>query len=254
MSNAGYISLDSILADYMNEANKSVNDHFRLWNILFRGMDNLGLDAFYSIKTAKLVINSNLTADLPPDYGGQWIKVGVLNGIGEIIPLYYNDKLTKYADLFSDRLTQTQDNTLISQNFGTGIWFNYWNGYAYTNIYGVSSGSPFVGSFAIDEANGVIVLNEHFQYSYLMIEYLCVPKQGQEYYVPFQFREALIAWLRWRDIISIPVKTHMDNSNVMMRRKEFYNERRNAIAQWKPVRIYDEYQVSQEQTRIAIKD
>lgn len=248
-----YVPLDSVVNDYLIESNKSVSDYFRIWHLAFRGLEDLGIDFFYYIKSVKLPINSNMTVTLPDDYIN-WTKVGVLNKSGEIIPLYYNDKLTTYADIWPNRTTVTQDNTLLACGaWGVGTWFNYWNGYSYTNIYGVPSGAPFVGDFKVDAVNGVILLNEKFKYDYLMIEYVSSPKEGNDYYLPMQFREALIAWMRWRDIISIPAKTHMENSNVGMRRHEYYNERRIAMNRWKPIRIYEQYQASQEQTRIAIK-
>lgn len=248
-----YISLDSVVLDYLNEAEYSNNKYYRIWHIAYRGLENLGLDAFYQVKAVKLPINSNLTVQLPADFV-QWSKVGVLNDIGEIIPLYYNDKLTTYADLLPERLSKTEDVSLFNLNeFGSTTWLNYWNGVSYTNIYGVPSGAPFVGSFKIDTTNGVILLNETFAYEYLMLEYVASPKEGEEYYLPVQFREALISWIRWKDAISVNVKTHVQNSSIGMRRKDFYNDRRNAIAQWKPVRQAEILQASQEMTRLAIK-
>ena len=98
-----------------------------------------------------------------------------------------------------------------------------------------------------------MLLNETFQYEYLMLEYVASPMAGQEYYLPQQFREALIAWLRYMDIVSIPSKTHSHNSNVLMREKQYFRARRVSIAKWKPIRPYDMYQVSQEMSRMAIK-
>ena len=247
-----YISLDSIVKDYLNEANLSNNQYFRIWHILYRGFEEVGLDAFYKVQSVKLPINSNLTVTLPADYIN-WSKVGVLNNRGEIIPLNYNEKLTTYADLLPDRLEKTQDDTLGTTNWGNVFWYNYWNGYAYTNIYGVPSGAPFVGSFKVDTANGVILLNEDYQYEYLMLEYIASPQVGGEYYLPMQFREVLIAWVRWMDIVSIPAKTHVVNANVGMRERLYYNARRKAIAKWKPIRLSEAYQSSQELTRLTVR-
>lgn len=248
-----YITLDSVVLDYLNEAEYSNHKYFRLWHIAFRGLEDLGLDFFYQVKAVKLPINSNLTVNLPADYLN-WTKVGVLNDRGEIIPLYYNDKLTTYADLQSERLTKTQDDNLVDwSEWGTSTWFNFWNGYNFVNIYGVPSGAPFVGNFKIDTNNGIILLNESFSYEYLMLEYVSSPTQGEEYYLPVQFREALISWLRWKDAISTNVKTHVQNSSIGMRRKDYYNDRRLAIAKWKPIRQSEMYQSSQEMTRLAIK-
>lgn len=248
-----YITLDSVVTDFLNEAEYSNHKYFRLWHIAFRGLENLGLDFFYQVKSVKIPINSNLTVPLPADYLN-WTKCGVLNDRGEIIPLYYNDKLTNYADLLPGRLTKTQDDSLSSTcDWGVNTWFNYWNGSGYTNIYGVPSGAPFIGNFKIDTSNGVILLNENFAYEYLMFEYVASPKEGEEYYLPIQFREALISWLRWKDAISSNVKTHVQNSSIGMRRKDYYNDRRLAIAQWKPIRQSEMYQSSQEMTRLSIK-
>lgn len=248
-----YISLDSVVNDYINESEQSNAKYFKLWHIAFRGLEDLGLDFFYQVKTVKLPVNSNLTVNLPPDYLN-WTKVGVLNSVGEIIPLYYNDKLTTFADLSSDRLTNTQDNTLFDWNtWGLNTWCNYWDGYGYTTYYGVPSGAPFVGGFKIDSDNSVIVLDQTFRYEYLMVEYVSSPKEGNEYYLPVQFREALISWVRWKDIISTPSKTHVQNSNTTSRERNYWRDRRNAIAKYKPIRQSEKYQASQEQTRLAVK-
>ncbi len=85
-----------------------------------------------------------------------------------------------------------------------------------------------------------------------MLEYVSSPLEGQEYYLPIQFREALIAWLAWKDSKAVAVRRGQIG---ILRdlKSDFYNERRNAIARWKPVRIYDIYQASQELTRLAVK-
>ena len=248
-----YITLDSVITDYLVETEQSNHKYYKCWHLAFRGLEQLGLDFFYQIKAVKLPINSNLTVSLPSDYLN-WTKVGVLNDRGEIIPLYYNDKLTTYSDLQPDRLTKTQDDSLLDwTQWNVNTWCNYWNGSWFTNIYGVPSGAPFVGSFKVDNANGVILLNEEFSYPYLMLEYVSSPKEGEEYYLPVQFREALIAWLSWKDSTAVPARTHINLGDKEAKRREFYNERKNAIARWRPIRRSEIYQASQEQTRIAIK-
>lgn len=248
----GFIPLDTVVTDFLGEAKSNQKAYLRMWNIVFRGMEKLGIDSFYKTLSVKLSINANLTVTLPADYQ-QWTKVGVLNSKGEIIPLDNNDKLTTYADLSPDRIEKTQDATLGAADNGNIYWYNYWNGYSYTNVYGVPSGSPFVGSFKVDTNNGVILLNPDFQYDYLMLEYRASPQPGGEYYIPVEFREALIAWMIWRDNISIPAKTHVANSNIQMRRHDFFEARRLAIAAYKPLRISEAYQSSQEMTRLTVR-
>lgn len=251
--NQSYIPLDSVITDYLTESEQSNHKYFKLWHLAFRGMENLGLDFFYKVKSVKIPINANMTVYLPPDYLN-WTKVGILNDTGGIIPLYYNPNLTTYADLREDRLDNINDPQSLWLQFEWGVntWCNYWDGYGYVNVYGVSSGEPFVGNFKIDTENSVIVLNERFDRDYVMLEYVASPVQNQEYYLPVQFREALIAWLAWKDSKAVALrKGYVGISRDLS--SDFYRERRNAISRWKPSRIMDKYQTSQELTRLAIK-
>lgn len=248
-----WIDLDSVVNDYIDESEQSVHKYFRLWHLAFRGMDELGLDFFYKIKSVKLPINANFTVNLPADYL-QYSKIGVLNDRGEIIPLKYNEKLTYYADQNPDRLEKTQDHTLFNAITNNNpVWFNFWNGSFFTNLYGLPSGQPFVGSFKIDDQAGIILLDENFFYEYLMVEYVASPEEGQPYRIPIQFREALISYLRWMDIISIPSKTHVNNSNVEMRKRKFYNDRRLAVARYRPFYLEQAYILNLESTRKTVK-
>lgn len=253
MSNhQSYITLESIIQDYLTEAELPNHKYFKVFHLAFRGMDEIGLDAFYKVQSVKLPINPNYTVTLPADYLN-WTKVGVLNNRGEIIPLYYNDTLTTYADLMPNRLEETQDNSLQNwADWGTGTWWNYWNGGAFVNIYGTPSGAPFVGNFKIDAENGVMLLNERFTYEYIMLEYVCSPTPGNDYKVPVQFREALIAWLWWKDKKAVASNRGQVGISRDFR-NDFYNERRQAIARWKPIRKEEIYQASQEMTRLAVK-
>lgn len=249
-----FISLDSVINDYISESEQSISKYFKLWHIAFRGMENLGLDFFYQIKSVKLPINANLTVTLPADYLN-YSKVGVLNNRGEIIPLNYNSKLTTYADLLPDRISKTQDNTVFnwSEPVNNGWFYNYWNNGYYSTLYGMPSGAPFVGSFKVDAHNGVIILDENFTFEYLMLEYLCSPMEGNDYYLPVHFREALVAWLAWMDIRNMPNTRKGSLGDKRDRRSEFYNQRRLAIAQYSPFRIEEAYAASQEQTRLTVK-
>jgi hypothetical protein len=237
----------------LDEAEQSIHKFYRLWQFGFRIMTDLGLDFFYQIKSVKLPVNPNYTVNLPSDFLN-YSKVGVLNSRGEIIPLKYNDKLTTYAQFSQDRVQKTQDNTLFDyyrSNFP--VWYNYWDGNVFTNIYGIPSGAPFIGSFKIDNSTGIILLDESFSYEYVMLEYVSSPKEGEPYYVPIQFKEAIIAGLAWYDIRSIPSKTHVNNSNVMMRRREFYNQRRLGWARYRPFNLMEAYEWTQTNQRLAVK-
>lgn len=253
-NNRQWIPLNEPISHYMNEAEISNSKYFKLFNIAIRGMDELGLDFFYSVRSVKLPVNANLTVNLPADYI-QYSKVGVLNDGGQIIPLAVNNNLTSAFDLMPTRIQQTQDDTIISAYIPNGIvWWNYYNGYGMTTLYGLPSGAPFVGQFKIDNDNGVIILSEDFSYPYIMLEYIPSPDPNETYMIPIQFREALIAYLAWMDIRSISVGgRHANLGEKRDRRSEFYNQRRLAIARYDPVNLPDLYEWSLRNQRIAVK-
>jgi len=241
--NRQFITLDSTIVDYCLESEQSyVHKYTKLFNLSFRGMEMIGLDFFYQIRSVKLPVLANKTVMLPANYLN-YTKCGVYNSIGEIIPLKYNDKLTTYADLLPTRLDKTQDDTLFELMFtNTPIWFNYWNGDVFMNLYGVPSGSPFVGGFKIDNANGVILLDDNFGYEYIALEYIASP-----------FREAMIAWLAWKDSTAVPSRTHVSLGDKAAKRHEFYNERRLANARYRPLYLQQAYEWQLENTRMTVK-
>jgi len=183
-----------------------------------------------------------------------YTKVGVLNNKGEVIPLYSNNNLTSYADLFPNRLALTVDNPSLSNLDANPFAFNnFWSDGSIYTLYGLPSGAPFVGNFKIDSANSLIVLDHHFSYDYLILEYVASPVEGQEYYVPIQFREAIISWLSWKDIKSLPTTRKGGLGDKGARRHDYYNDRRLAIARYKPFRPQEAHQLNMENTRLTVK-
>lgn len=250
-----YVQIDAAVNEYIDRSEQSNHKFFKLWHIAFSGMEQMGLDFFYRIKSVKLPVNANLTVNLPADYLN-YTKIGVLNNNGEIIPLDYNSKLTTYADLLPTRLEQTQDPTLISYyQCNTPVWYNYWNDGTYSNLYGVPSGAPFVGSFKIDNDAGIVLLGESFGWPYLMVEYLAspTPEPNGNYQIPMQFKEALISYIGWKDIEFIPSSRRGTLGDREQRKRNFFNERRLAVARWKPITIAEAYQANLESQRLTIK-
>lgn len=251
--NRQWISVDECINAYMDESEQGNHKYFKLWNLAYRALTELGLDFFYSVKSVKLPVNANLTVTLPADYLN-YTKVGILNAQGEIIPLSVNNNLTTAFDMQPSRLSQTQDPTVFTGYSPQGIvWWNYWNGYGLSNLYGLPSGSPFVGNFKIDNKNGVIVLDENFMFDYVMLEYISSPQQGQDYYVPIQFKEAVISYLRWKDIISLPTSRKGSLGDKRDRRADYYNERRLAIARYDAVNLSDLYEWQLKNQRLGVK-
>lgn len=249
-----YISLDSVINDYLTESEQSNHKYFKLFHAAFRGMDNLGIDFFYQIQTVPLPVSSTFIATLPPNCLNV-VKVGVLSGNGMVTPLTSSSNMTTYAALLPTRIAQTQGNSIFDWNTSCngGWWFNYWANGAFNNLYGLPSGAPFVGNYVYDSFNNIILLEASFQFQTIIAECLVSPTEGQDYYIPVQFREALIAWLAWMDIRSVPSSRRGNLGDKRDRRAEFYNQRRLAIAQYSPFDINAAYQSSLEMTRYAVK-
>lgn len=248
-----WVSIDDCINAYLSRSEQSNHKYFKLWHLCFDWLNQVGLNSFYAVQAVKLPVNANLTVTLPANYLN-YSKVGVLNQQGEIIPMGFNSKLTTSFDYSPTRIEQTQDNTISTQLNEQGVWwYNVWNGGGYSNTYGLPSGAPFIGSFKIDNANGVIVLSENFSYDYVMLEYVASPQPGGEYYLPVQFKLALISYLAWMDVINLPVKTHMANSNVGMRRHDYFQELERAKFSYDPVNLPNLYQWNLEMQRLTIK-
>jgi hypothetical protein len=249
----GWVSLESIIYDYINQAELSQNKYYKLFHLAFRAMEDLGLDFFYQIKCVKLPINSNKTVTLPEDYRN-YTKLGVLNGLGELVPLKYNEKLTYVSDLLPTRAADTTSSNFVNYySFSSPIFFNYWNGDSYVNLYGITGVGLYGGGFKIDDANGVILLDSSFGYTGLVLEYVANPDPNQDYRVPTQFREAIINWLAWKDIELMPPTRRGAISAVDRRRHEYFESRRRGIAQYRPFYLDQAYIAHLESSRLVVK-
>lgn len=247
------ITLDSIISDYLGESERSNHRYKKVFDISYRGMDRMGMAYFYQVLTVKLPVSSTLTVTVP----GRCldvIKAGVLNSEGQVVSLYINNKITTYADLLPNRISKVEDNSIFNWglNANGGWYYNYWANGTYNNLYGIPSGAPFIGSYTYDSVNGVIVLDPNYQFDYLMVEMLLGPLDGEEYYIPVQFREAMIAWIWWRDNKAINVKRGSVGINRDLK-EEFGSALRLALRNYSLFRIEEAHQSSLESTRLTIK-
>jgi hypothetical protein len=247
-SHQQFITLDSCITDYLTESEQSNQKYFKLFHLAFRGMDELGIDFFYQVRTAKIPVETNKTVKLPSDFIN-YTKVGVLTSQGQIAPLSYNEKFTNYASLDPNRVSKVSGADGYSAQ--SNIWYNYNSGSGFDNLYGLPGGNT-IGKFKLDSAAGVIILNVDFEYDYVMLEYVAAPKDDQEYFIPRVFREAMIAWMAWKDSPSNP-KGHYSVNNKAALRHEFFEARRKGRDKYKPFQIGHEYDSIAEQQRTSIK-
>lgn len=251
------IPLDTVVTDYLDQSEQGINKYNKIWNIAFRGMEQLGLDFFYRIKTVKLPVTATKTVSIPDDCL-QYTKIGILNSNGEIIPLKYNQKLTNLANLMPNRseiVEDSQVNYFGMYSSANPMFWNFQSSGFVSNLYGIPFGGSGVGQFNIDMVNGVIALNPDFHHDYLIVEYVSSPNpiQGQDYFLPVQFREAMVAWIAWQDIAALPSTRRGYISDKQERKTNFYNERRLANARFKPYYKEHAYDLNLESQRLTVK-
>jgi hypothetical protein len=193
---AKYIELKEIISEFLDQENKSIGDFDKAWIIAFRILELMHFSTTAEPKTVRIPVQGNKTVVLPADYVS-WTKVGLLNEHNEIIPLVINNQLTLFRDLNPNRESYlTKD--IKQYIFGFPYFFNYFfdNNFYNLNILGL--GAPIYGECRVDETNNVIVLNPHFKYQHIMLEYLSTPEKDGDYKVDRRLREALIAGLSWK--------------------------------------------------------
>jgi hypothetical protein len=254
---AQYKQLKEIIYDYMDEAQQNSAALRRLWNIAVRGVVDLALDVIPNIKSCRLCVDGNKTAQLPTDYLN-WSKVGVLNSSGEVATLKYNSTLTLYGANDTNRLSKNTDSVGFDLNRISDLFYlNYFdNGYGYglVNLFGISGNEATkIGDFRIDKDCGIIILDNCFPADYLILEYLAAPSFEDGYKVPVQAVEAVIAWISWKDTIQLAASRKVSIYDKTARRREYYNQRELARLRLKPFRLQDAYNVTQDAIRLVPK-
>ena len=251
-----WISLDTCINNYLDESEQGIHKYYKCFNLAFRAMDELGLDFFYQIQSFVFPVTASKVVKIPPNCL-RYTKIGILNANGEVIPLYTNPNLTSYADLFPNRIAKIQETTPTDSvgalSISPNAYNNFWCDNTFMTLYGLPSGAPFIGGFKIDEENGLIILEPDFNFDYIIVECVVSPAEGQEYFVPIQFKEAVISYISWKDIKSLPTTRRGGLGDKRDRKHDYYNERRLAIARYNPFRPQEAHQLNMQSTRLTVK-
>jgi hypothetical protein len=251
------IKLKDIIFFYIESSKLTEAEFLRLWRIAFRGFEQMGLNAFWEPLTVALPVQPSKVAILPPNYL-KWIKIGQFNWQGELQTLRVNEQLTTYKDNDPNRLNQ------ITPEIQSALCGDNWygldgiagvNGGSYTSEVSFSRGSHLVqfGECKVDEQNNVIILNPKYEYAQVILEYLCSPEKNDDYQIPLEFQEAMIAWLAWQDIVHLPATGHVGNNAVSMRARTFRAQLGLAKKMFKPFRLQEAMQYIVEGETLAIK-
>lgn len=246
---AQWIELSEIIYQYIDQAKLTSAEYRRLWPIGVRGVEEIGYDVHMEPKTEKLIVNANKTVTLPTNYIG-FSKVGVLNADGEVATLRRNNNLTEYKIDQSNRLQfNTDDSVGNTYRLQDLAYVNYFDGARYANIFGAGAALNSQGEFDISETEGLIYLNNEFNYTYVILEYFSSPSDDVNFKIPIQVRDALLSYLAWKDIELLPTGRRATMGDKQMRRKEYYNQKRLAKMRVNPVTPWD----ANEQIRLSQK-
>lgn len=230
-----YINIDECVLAYLDESEQNKSSrYYKCWQLAYRAADELGLDIFYSIKTERLEVSGNGVATLPADYLS-YCKIGQLSCDGEIVSFIRNDGIDNYNGMSCGNLIPNTEATYGDCFYDSTapVFYNYWKEGGYTHLHGGNCCSSF-GTFKIDEANGVLILPQAHFTSSIVMEYKASPSQDKETRIPKQFKEAVIAYIAWKDIRSLPSSRRGNLSDKRDRRHEYFNERRLAKARYQP--------------------
>jgi hypothetical protein len=251
---AKWVGLSEIIYQYIDQARMSNADYRRLWAIGVRGVEEMGMDVYATPKTAKLLVNANKTVTLPSDYIA-FSKVGIFNAKGEVATLRRNINLSSYKILQTDRLTSNTDNTTgNTYRLQDLAYVNYFDGARYVNIFGAGSVLNSAGEFDISEEDGLIYLDNGFTFDYVVLEYLSSPADDVDYKIPIQIREAILAFVAWKDIEHLPLGRKASLGDKQLRRKEYYNQKRNSNLRENPVTLWDANEVIRLGTKLVAKN
>lgn len=247
-----YIKLSDAVNMYIDEARLTSKDFRRLWVMSFRGLQEIGLDVSWSPKVTVLPVNPNLTCNLPDDYL-EYVRVGLFNSSGEIATLKVNESLTKYRDTVSSRLSDTASQTQAGMNVANyPYWFGYWDE-DYEHYFGSGSGLIQAGECRLDSQNNVIIFDPQFGYTSIVLEYISSPIIDDDFTIDFRCQEALISFLRWKDIQSLPSTRLVNISEKNMREKEYYSQKKLARKRLKPFRLQVAEQYIREAATYGVK-
>lgn len=213
-----FVKLRDCIYMYSEAAKKTDTEFLRLWRMAFRGFSQMGLNAYWAPKTVSLPVNDNRTVTLPSDYIN-WIRVGEISG-DRIITLKNNPSLYNATGAYEG----------VADVVGSDVWFS---GYVPVGRTAAVCHKEF------KVMKGYILLNASFEGGSLLLEYICSPVEQDDYEIPVQFQEAMIAWLGWQDQNYTPATSHMGNQNKQMLMQNFRAQVLLARKMYKPFRLSD---------------
>jgi len=99
----------------------------------------------------------------------------------------------------------------------------------------------------------VVIFDPQFAYPSVVFEYISSPIMDDDYTIDFRCQEALISYLRWKDIQSLPATKLVNISEKTMREREYYAQKKLARKRLKPFRLQVAEQYIREAATYGVK-
>lgn len=194
-----YEYLKRIVSYALDEMNMNSDELDKAWIFAFRGLGLLNQSVAAEPITVRLPVEGNKTVIYPSDYLS-WSKVGIMDEHGKVSTLKVNTALTTFKDNNPNRLSQLTPNinTDFSLLCGSPFFYNYGYNGIYQTLFGTGNGLVQYGECRMDDVNRVIILNPQFKYDSVLLEYLSSPQLNNDYQIQSVFREAVIAFIKWK--------------------------------------------------------
>lgn len=249
---ARYVTLESIVDSYLDEAELSDVRKRRLYGIAYRGYEHIMMSFAEQPETRRFEVSANKIVELPDNFK-EWVKVGVLNGDGEIVTLRENRLLTRYSGTSEDRLSLIVGPADQPQD----MYLNYYdaqnNTYSNVSSFGNPGGLAAPGEFNIDYDENILLLDPEYAYDHVMVEMLVAPDKNQTVYVPRVTSDAIHTWIAWKDIAVKSNSRRVNQTDKRDRRHEYFEARRLARQAMRVIRPWSFNDSIRIPNRISLK-
>ena len=248
-----YVKLEEVVKSLLIQMGEQTeHKYMMLLDMGIRGIKELAFDAMQEVRAVTLDVNSNLTVDLPCDYV-KYRRIG-LCGSDNISSLGLNAEmcLPRGSDGCGNPISRSSSSVGDIDDVDEIFWFtNYRNGEQTGKIYGLGGGQNKHGYYRIDREKNQIVLSSDFSGNTILLEYIGDGSgESGEYELHVYAEEALRAYIWWK---YCQRKRNHPLQEKEAARRDWYNEKRLAIARFSSFNKEEALQASRKHNKQSPK-
>jgi hypothetical protein len=222
-----------------------------------RGLQELTRNVGGNLKSVRLDVVDGFFVNFPNDFMA-FSKIGVLTQNGEIKVLKMNEEM----DISRNMLKDSEEDVLVdsdgiellegrspSSQFDPNVaqqsimqipFYNYWQNGSYFQMYGVPAGNNNKGQYRVDYVNNRIEFSSDLfslgDPKQIILEYVGDDTKREEPLIDVRLHEALYAFIYWKCLEGM---YKAPANEKQMARQEYYNRRRLAFQEIKPIKLQE---------------